>query len=1024
MSEEILKALMQLFALIVKQDKGVQDQEYLFVRDFLIRRLGEDSAREYIKLFEEFAEIDHVRKRNITIRKPSVKDSVRIFSICKKINKTLNREQKVVVLMRLFELLNSTGGFSPQRMNIVNTVAEVFKISQEAYEDIEQFIRQKNPDRLDLESILIISGEKKFFLKAKYLYTKGLKGFVFFLYVQDVELIFLKHTCTDDVFLNGLLVKPGQAFLFAPGSSLHLSHGKPVYYSDVVARFKYDPAIIPISFEARHVTQRFSNGNYGIRDISFSESHGRLVGIMGASGSGKTTLMNVLSGTEKPTEGEVIINGYNLFESRDQLEGVIGYVPQDDLLIEELTVYQNLYYNALLCFRELSSKEVAGMVDKMLKDLDLFTIRNLKVGSPKKSIISGGQRKRLNIALEMIRQPSILCLDEPTSGLSSRDSENVMDLLKGLALKGKLIFVVIHQPSSDIYKMIDTVLVLDVGGYLVYYGNPVEAIIYFKKLDAQINSDIGECPVCGNVNPETIFNILDARVVDEYGRYTEKRRVKPQKWAQFFRERITFPEIIKTHSPPSSSLDQPNKFTQFVIFLKRNVLSKVANGQYVTLNLLVSPFLAFVLAYLVKYIADPQSDVYIYRENENIPVYIFMSLIVSLFLGLIISAEEIYKDRKILKRERFLHLGKGSYLLSKIAVLFFISAVQSAMFVTIGNMILEIRGMFFPYWLAMFTTAACANLLGLIISASFNSAITIYIVVPILIIPMMVLSGAMFSFDKLNRKISSIDKVPVVADLMPTKWTYEALMVHQFKSNKYEKYFYPYEKKESEADFQVVYRIPKLRDALNTAVTLLNDGKLSPDNPGRLLLLKNEIEKENRNNPEIRFDKVECLVPGKFSANTVFELKNYFDRLEKYYNEKMLAANGKRQKIIEYMQETNPVLYKKLRDEYYNENLADIVRKVYERDRILEYKNRLIQKYHPIYKDPDASHWLGIRSHFFAPKKYFAGHYYETFWFNILVVWIMILLLYLILYFDLLKYTIEFFGEFPRSLKKRQSLNE
>ncbi len=1022
MSEEILRALMQLFALVVKQDEGVQDKEYLFVRDFLIQQLGEDSAREYIKLFEEFAEIDHVNKRNTTVRKPSVKDSVRIFSICKKINRTLNREQKVVVLMRLFELLNSAGGFSPQRMNIVNTVAEVFKISQEVYEDIEQFVRQKNPDRLDIEKVFIIGGVKKAFLNARYLYVKDLKGFLFFLYVQDVELYFLKHTCNEDVFLNGLLVKPGQAFLFAPGSSLHLPHGKPVYYSDVVSRFKYDRTIIPISFEARRVSQRFPNGNYGIRDISFSETHGKLVGIMGASGSGKTTLMNVLSGTEKPTEGEVIINGYNLFENRSQLEGVIGYVPQDDVLIEELTVYQNLYYNALLCFRELSNKEVAGMVDKMLKDLDLFSIRDLKVGSPKKSIISGGQRKRLNIALEMIRQPSILCLDEPTSGLSSRDSENVMDLLKGLALKGKLIFVVIHQPSSDIYKMFDNVLVLDVGGYLVYYGNPVEAITYFKKLDAQINSDVGECPVCGNVNPETIFNILDARVVDEYGRYTGKRRVKPQKWAQFFRERIGFPEIKKTHDPPSSSLDQPNKFGQFIIFLKRNVLSKVANGQYVALNLLVSPLLAFVLAYLIKYIADPQSDVYIYRENENIPVYIFMSLIVSLFLGLIISAEEIYKDRKILKRERFLHLGKGSYLLSKIAVLFLISAVQSAMFVAIGNTILEIRGMFFPYWLAMFTTAACANLLGLIISASFNSAITIYIVVPILIIPMMVLSGAMFSFDKLNRKISSIDKVPVVADLMPTKWTYEALMVHQFKNNKYEKYFYPYEKTESEADFQEVYRIPKLKDALNATVTLLNEGTLYPAVPGKLPLLKNEIEKENSVNPQVHFDKVDELAPGKFTANTVFELKNYFDRLEKYYNGKMLAANGKRQKIIEYMLETNPDLYKKLKDDYYNENLADIVQKVYERNRILEYKNHLIQKYNPIYKDPDTSHWLGIRSHFFAPEKYFAGRFYETFWFNILVVWVMILLLYLILYLDLLKIAIEFFGEIPHVPKKRGTL--
>ena len=757
------------------------------------------------------------------------------------------------------------------------------------------------------------------------------------------------------------------------------------------------------------VSYRFQNGTYGIRDITFAESHGKLVGILGASGAGKTTLMNVLSGTQQPTEGAVVINGFDLYRDKKRLAGVIGYIPQEDVLIEELTVYQNLWYNARLCFRDVPDKELDSMVEKVLKDLDLYNARDLKVGSPKKNIISGGQRKRLNIALEIIREPSILFLDEPTSGLSSRDSENVMDLLKELALKGKLIFVNIHQPSSDIYKMFDNVLILDVGGYLVWYGNPIEAVTYFKRLDAQIKSDVGECPVCGNVNPEIIFNILDARVVDEYGHYTEKRKVRPERWAQYFRETVTLPEPEKSQAPPASSLNVPGKLRQFIIFLRRDILSKAANRQYVLLNVLVSPILAFILSYIIRYIADPESNVYIYRENDNIPVYIFMSLIVALFLGMIISAEEIYKDRKILERERFLNLGRGSYLLSKIAVLFLISALQAAIFVAIGNSILEIRGMFFYYWLALFATAACANLLGLIISASFNSPITIYIVVPILIIPMMVLSGAMFSFDKLNRTVSSVNKVPIIAEMMPTKWTYEALMVHQFKDNEYEKYFYDYEKEESQADFQQVYRIPRLREALNHTVALYNAGKLSEKNPGKLALLRNEIEKENRKNPLVRYDEIEDLTPGRFDVESSISLKNYLDRLASYYNKKLLRANGKKQKILEYMLETDPARYKRLKDHYFNESLADIVMKVFERNRILEYHDHLIQKYHPIYQDADTDHWLGIRSHFYAPRKYFAGSFYDTFVFNILIVWLMIAVLYILLYFNVVKRIMDFF---------------
>src|ERR1019366_3079257 len=187
-------------------------------------------------------------------------------------------------------------------------------------------------------------------------------------------------------------------------------------------------------------------------------------------------------------------------------------VSQDDLLIEELTVFQNLFYNAKLCFGNKSDKEISEMVVDVLTNLGLIAIRDLKVGSPLEKTISGGQRKRLNIALELIREPSVLFVDEPTSGLSSRDSENIMDLLKELTLKGKLVFVVIHQPSSDIYKMLDKLLILDLGGYPIYYGNPVEALVYFKSAVHHINAHDAQCETCGTVNPEQIFNIIESKV--------------------------------------------------------------------------------------------------------------------------------------------------------------------------------------------------------------------------------------------------------------------------------------------------------------------------------------------------------------------------------------------------------------------------------------------------------------------------------------------------------------------------------
>ena len=157
-------------------------------------------------------------------------------------------------------------------------------------------------------------------------------------------------------------------------------------------------------------------------------------------------------------------------------------------LIEELTVFQNLYYNARMCLDNLPETELTEVVNKTLTELDLYEIRDLKVGNTLNKVISGGQRKRLNIALELIREPTILFVDEPTSGLSSVDSEIVMNLLKEQTYRGKLVIINIHQPGSDIYKMFDKIMIIDKGGYQIFYGNPSEAIVYFKTMASFANA--------------------------------------------------------------------------------------------------------------------------------------------------------------------------------------------------------------------------------------------------------------------------------------------------------------------------------------------------------------------------------------------------------------------------------------------------------------------------------------------------------------------------------------------------------
>ena len=563
MSEEILKALMQLFAIIAKQDGGLGASEREFVESFLKQQLNEEAVQEYLALFDSF--VGPAGEESNGKKLTAVKDSVRVLGICKKINKTLTQRQKVVVLVRLFELVNADRKFTEQRMAIINTVSEVFKLSAEEFTDIERFVVGTDLESLDRSSILTIDSGSYRPLHGKHIATEALDKPLIILQIQSVDLYFLRYDGQEDLFLNGLGIRNRSIYLFASGSSIKLPKGKPIYYTDVVSHYLADLSLTPISYVVDGVSYRFPNGDLGLHNISFAEEHGRLVGIMGASGAGKTTLLNLLSGTTNPSSGSVRINGIDLHKEREALEGTIGVIPQDDLLIEELTVFQNLYYSAKFCFRHKSEAELCELVDKMLASLGLLERKDLKVGSPLNKMISGGQRKRLNIALELIREPSILFVDEPTSGLSSRDSENVMDLLRELTLKGKLIFVVIHQPSSEIYKMFDDMLILDTGGYLIYAGNPVEAVMYFKRADSQINSDVGECPTCGNVNPELIFNIIESHVVDEFGRYTPQRKVSPPRWEELYRENVRRERVEEQTVPPPKAQTIPSRLKQFLI---------------------------------------------------------------------------------------------------------------------------------------------------------------------------------------------------------------------------------------------------------------------------------------------------------------------------------------------------------------------------------------------------------------------------------------------------------------------------
>ncbi|HEC42797.1 MAG TPA: ATP-binding cassette domain-containing protein [Bacteroides sp.] len=1031
MSESILNALMRLFAVFATvQDENVSETGKNIVTSFLLRYLNkEDVIEEYIGLFHDYH--DFYRREAAspvedTGFQTSSLDAENISRICIQIRKELNSNERIIVLFRLIEFVYEDKLITDLEREFVKIVGEAFSIKGDELDNALLFIEEGKEHLIREDYTVVVQSEIPISIEElegdwidknrpeqeypnHILLKKGLQGEVFILHFKSLNGMVMKYVGPDILTIDGNLLDTSKVYFFGSGSIIRGSGFGAIYYTEVASRFLQSSEGIRITVNAEDIEFRFLNSDNGIRRFSFSEDSGQLIGIMGGSGVGKSTLLMLLSGQLPLTNGKISINNYDLHRDTFKLKGIIGFVPQDDLLFEDLTVYQNLYYNARLCFGYYSEFQLQEVVSTVMNELDLFEIKDLKVGTPLNKLISGGQRKRLNIALELMREPSILFIDEPTSGLSSMDAENVIRLLKEQTAKGKLVIANIHQPNSNIFKMLDKLWVLDKGGFPVYSGNPIDAILYFKKLSSFAEATEVECGSCGHVNPDQILEIVEAKLVDEEGKYSLERKISPETWYEHYQQNIA-PEVTMKETKkilPSSLFRIPDMTVQFKVFFIRNLLSKISNRQYILINLLEAPVLAFVLAYFTKYMPGNE---YIFSENKNLPAYLFMSVIVAIFIGMIVSAEEIIKDRKVLHREAFLNLSWFSYLNSKLLYLFALSAVQMLLYVLVGNWILEIKGMTLTYWLVLFSTAACANMLGLNISSGMDSRVNIYIIIPLILIPQLLLSGVTVKFDDLHKSLTSKVHVPFIGDLMISRWSFETLAVDQAKSNRFDKNFYAFDQMSSESRFKTSFLIPRLINKLeecNRNLGVEGDQELLRNN---LELLSNEVEKLGSHEDLFEFEYLSKLNINDFYVEYSTELEDWLAYIRFYYMDLSRdASQRKEQAYTRLVDSLSSDAVFEMRQKYHNDQLFDQVTNRLEVEKILEVKNRLIQKSDPIYIIPESN--LG-RAHFYAPFKLFNNQLTDTKWFNITMLWGFSFVLYLALLLNLLRRIINFMNSF------------
>ncbi len=581
------------------------------------------------------------------------------------------------------------------------------------------------------------------------------------------------------------------------------------------------------TLEVNEVTHRFGKGEIGLEGNSFSVTRGELVCVMGASGSGKSTLMRVLAGQLQPTSGDVFLNGQSLYQNLDGLKQYVSYMPQQDAFDEHLTIGENLLFAAAIRAPHLSRRDRSRRLEAKLIELGLGERRDAVVGSPESKVLSGGERKRLNIGLDMIGMSDVYLFDEPTSGLSSKDSEHVMEIIRGLA-HNKIVIVTIHQPSSKIFQMFHKAILLDKGGRLVFFGTPSDMLRYFAEAEHQhqFGAELGACPSCGTTRPEFIFDVLETPLRDlsgdiiyeenSRGHLVASRRYSPDFWRdkyEAFRLIQDVKQVSLLQEPAAPLPVAPvqgkrlplrwhDEWTQFRTVLRRSFLSKLRNRANLVITIGVSPVLALLIATLLRY---SENGTYDFASAYHIPTFLFLGLIVAMFLGLTNSADDIIRDRPVLQRERNIKVRLSYYVVSKTLTLGVFALIQCILYVLIGNSILQIRGMFWIDLGIMFMTAMSGVALGLLISSLVADPKTAANIVPLILIPQIIMGGALIKYEDMNRNLAllyslshwfsehpSTDKtiksesklqVPFVCQFIAMRWSYEEVIVAEAKLN-------------------------------------------------------------------------------------------------------------------------------------------------------------------------------------------------------------------------------------------------
>ncbi|HEY4308482.1 MAG TPA: FHA domain-containing protein [Pirellulales bacterium] len=506
-----------------------------------------------------------------------------------------------------------------------------------------------------------------------------------------------------------------------------------------------------------------------LEEISLTVLPSEFVGLMGPSGAGKTTFMNVLNGYTPPSSGSVLFNGCDLYANYQQFQGAVGYVPQDDIMHGELTVGQALYYSARLRLpRDFTNAEIHKRIAGVIHQLGLDGTENVLIGTAAKKGISGGQRKRVNLAMELLTDPSVLFLDEPTSGLSSEDALMVMRLLRELADDGKTILLTVHQPSLEAYRLLDNLVLVgkDTGtadpGRLVYYGPAHPHAIHFFNPGKAGN----ELAVL-EASPDSVLRGLGQRKAADWAADYARSSLKQQ-----FVDLRADPRGSTAAPVATSVATRPPALLQCWTLMRRSLAIKLRDLTNTAILMVQAPIIALLIVLVFGKQATAEVLPTTWQSvSKATSTTVFLLAVAAIWFGCSNAAREIVGEWPIYRRERMVSLRIGAYLAAKLLVLGTLCLVQCAVLLGIVWWGAGLKGSLPTLFMLLTLTALVGTGIGLATSALARTSEVAIALLPLILLPMIILAGVLQPLHEMNRVVRG------VAQLMPSRWAFQGLLL-------------------------------------------------------------------------------------------------------------------------------------------------------------------------------------------------------------------------------------------------------